>query len=258
METPDDARIESDATWSPVDRGWYVVLDFRRIDVRGIDEAIALHAEHPGAVRMLDERGGCIYRNTYRAGDLAEFRSLWRLAGDWPGVQAHLGGWPADRGDIDAFTDCHVDHVLSEGRDVQACADYGEYPSYLGCRDRHIRLSLGPTMIDPERPHWFDFARPVAKSQWMLDRHRMRSFLSPLRRRAACPALSWPLMESAIDRLPEQLEVAGIWRYEPNPLGYPAPRRLVPRNADRYHAFLSKLFREGDEWRPISRLAKKR
>jgi len=244
---------EPDAAWSPADRGWVLVLDFRRVDVEKIDAAIALHARQPGAVRMLDERGTCIYRNIYRPPDLALFRDLWRLASEWPGTQAYLSGQPTDRDEIDAFIDRYVDHVLSEGREERSCADHGDYPAHLGCRDHHIRLRLGPELRDSRRPYWFDFARPLSRGEWLLDRHRMQAFLSPLRQRNGCPALSFPRIGAAIDRLPERLDVTGIWRYEPNPLGYPATRRLVPRHSDRYHAYLAKLFRESEEWRPNPR-----
>lgn len=245
--TPQNSDAES-LEWTPVDRGWHIVLDFRRIETAGIESAIALHSTHPEAVRILDERGACVYRSIYRGQHLREFRELWRRVAAWPGVQIHLNGLQADANEIEAFLDCHIDHVLSAGRKPEECVGVDDFPSHVGCRDHQIRFRYRAGPPQPARPHWFELSRPISPATWVLDRHRMAAHLGRLRQRAACPALSWPQAEAALKLLPDRIEVSdrGIWRYEHDRFAIPFEKRLVPRDVDRYHAYMAQLFRDSD------------
>jgi hypothetical protein len=245
-----------EASWVPVDRGWNLVLDFQRIDRPDMEQIIARHADHPAAVRILDERGTCIYRNIYQPEDLLLFRQQWRALSGWPGVNLYLQGWPAAAEEIDHFLDCHIEHILGEGRDPGRCAEGKLFPDYLGCRDSHIRLRYHPGPPDSTRPHWFELSRPLSPESWALDSHRIQAFLNRLRRRAACPALSFSRIDACLARLPERIDVAetGIWKYDYTPLAIPFQKRLIPRDADRYHAYMEQLFRDSGVWQQPQRL----
>ncbi len=252
----DDERGE----WTPVDRGWNLVLDFQRLDRPDMDEIVARHALHPGAVRLLDEQGACIHRNIYQAKDLRLFRENWRRLSGWPGVQAYLNGWPASGEEIESFLDCHIEHVLDQGHDADRCAVGGEFPDHLGCHDYHIRLRYRPGPPESARPHWFELSRPLSPETWMLDTHRIQAFLNRLRDRMACPALSFQQINACLKQLPERIDVAetGIWKYDYTPLAVPFEKRLIPRDADRYHAYMEQLFRNSGVWDQPRRLQMRR
>ena len=233
--------------WSPVDRGWYLVLDLWRGAGKLPEEVAALHAQHPGAIAIVDERGLCVYRNVYRPGDLGVLLDLWPLVRGWPGVALSLSGWPAEPADIDAFLERYVDHVISEGRPDGQCVEGVDFPRHLGCRDRCVVLRWTGEAEGAVGPYWFDFTRDVGRGEWMLDRHRLRHYLQPIRERGGCPALNMAAIDAALRIQPDRILVAsgGIWRL----VTYNSVERLEPRDAERYHADLAKRFRPHADWR---------